>query len=240
MVGAHQITKPYSVSWRPTRNSCTGCSATSLHPTSTSPRLLPPPGGVRCAVLCRVAPGRHLQDSGGGEGGLIYYFRWWAGRWWVVVVLCRHTRIACSGSMTKSSGCSLPKCGESSQRNPATMPSLAVAWLRLSRVNETPLVRAPPFFFFFFFAHHGPRPSSPSHEDMKGLKKGKKMEKVLRQGLRDWILVTAREQIFSEEMFAFPPSRVFIAIYLSIDRSIYPARPHCVGGGLCSRTHSQA
>ncbi len=56
-----------------------------------------------------------------------------------------------------------------------------------------------PFFF-----------CSITHEDMKGLKKGKKMEKVLRQGLRDWILVTAREQIFSEEMFAFPPSRVFL------------------------------
>jgi hypothetical protein len=44
---------------------------------------------------------------------------------------------------------------------------------------------------------------------MKGLKKGKKMEKVLRQGIRDWIMVTVREQIFCEELFAFPPSRVW-------------------------------
>lgn len=52
-----------------------------------------------------------------------------------------------------------------------------------------------------------PQPGKRDSINMKGLKKGKKMEKVLRQGLRDWILVTAREQIFSEEMFAFPPSR---------------------------------
>jgi hypothetical protein len=66
---------------------------------------------------------------------------------------------------------------------------------------------------------------------MKGLKKGKKMEKVLRQGLRDWILVTAREQIFSEEMFAFPPSRVFLCL---------PARLPALCWGACVRARARS
>jgi len=47
----------------------------------------------------------------------------------------------------------------------------------------------------------------PNRRESISLKKESKAYQILPQGLRDWIMVTVSEHIFSEEMFAFPPSR---------------------------------